>query len=58
MARKEITWSFVVNGKEVDHLTEEQVDHIAECFSKTASDYYTRHPDEFAALKRSRTQST
>lgn len=53
MPRKEITFSFVVDGKEVERLTDEHRKHLAHRISQTMSAYYTNHPEEYAILKSS-----
>lgn len=51
MARKEITIKLFVGDKEVETLTEEQREVIAQRLSKTMSTYYTAHPEQYAKLK-------
>ena len=49
--RKELTVTFFIGGKQVDELTEEQLQRMAQRLSKTMSTYYTAHPDEFQKIK-------
>ena len=57
MANKLTVRSFVIMDDETvpwEQLTDEQIEgiknHWSERLSRTASDYYTRHPKEYAAL--------
>ena len=50
--QKELTVTLYVGGKQVDTLTDEQLERMAERLSKTMSIYYTAHPDEFKRLKK------
>ena len=59
MARKkEITFAFFVGNTQVERLSEEYLEEMSRRLSERMSDYYTAHPEEFAALKQSRAQST
>lgn len=53
MARKEqtLTCTFFVGGKQVDKLTDEQCERMAQKVGETLSIYYTAHPDEYRQLK-------
>lgn len=59
MAKKEktLTCTFFVGGKQVDKLTPEQIDRMAERIGEAMSIYYTAHPQEYANIKISGTQS-
>ena len=48
---KELTVTFFVGGVQVDELTEEQVDRMAERLSKTMSTYYTAHSAEYTKIQ-------
>lgn len=48
---KPLTCTFYVGGKQVDTLTEEQRDIIAQRLSTAMSDYYTAHPEEYIKIK-------
>lgn len=48
---KELTVTLFVGGKQVDTLTPEQRERMAQRLSKTMSIYYTAHPDEFQKIK-------
>ena len=52
MARKEqkLTCTFHIGGKQVDSLTPEQLDRMAERLSEVMSRYYSVHPEEYAKL--------
>ena len=49
--KNQLTVTFFVGGKQVDSLTSEQRQRMAERLSKTMSIYYTAHPDEFQKIK-------
>lgn len=53
MARhdKPLTCTFYVGGKQVDRLTPEQLDRMAERMGEAVSRYYTAHSQEYAELK-------
>lgn len=53
MARKEkkLTCTFFVGGKQVDKLTPEQTERIAQRLSETMSLYYTANPEEYREIK-------
>lgn len=48
---KTLTCTFYVGGKQVDKLTPEQSERVAQRFGEAVSLYYTQHPDEFIKLK-------
>ena len=48
--QQKLTYSFYVAGVQVDRLTPEQLDRMAARLSKSMSEYYTRHPDEYLKL--------
>lgn len=58
MAKKEktLTCTFFVGGKQVDKLTPEQIDRMAEKIGEALSIYYSAHPTEYANIKISGTQ--
>ena len=59
MARKkEITFAFFVGNTPVERLSAAYLENMIRCLSERMSDYYTAHPDEFAALKQGRAPST
>lgn len=53
MARKEqkLTCTFFVGGKQVEKLTPEQCERMAQKVGETLSLYYTAHPQEYIQLK-------
>ena len=51
MKRRELTFTLHIGGKQVDTLTEEQREKMAQRLSEAMSIYYTAHPDEFKKLK-------
>lgn len=53
MARKEqkLTCTFFVGGKQVDKLTPEYLDKMAQRLGEAMSIYYTVHMDEYKKLK-------
>lgn len=48
--QQQLTYSFYVGGVKVDKLTPEQLDRMSERLSKSMSEYYTQHPDEYRRL--------
>lgn len=53
MARKEqtLTCTFYVGGKQVDKLSPEYLDKMAQRLGETMSIYYTQHLTEYKQLK-------
>lgn len=53
MARKEqkLTCTFYVGDKQVDKLTPEHIDKMAQRLGEVMSIYYTAHSDEYTQLK-------
>lgn len=49
--QKLLTCTFFVGGKQVETLTEEQRERMAQRLSEAMSIYYTAHPDEYLKLK-------
>lgn len=52
MKDTKLTVTLHIGGKQVDKLTPEQCERIAQKFSEVTSLYYTAHPDEYAKLKK------
>lgn len=48
--QKLLTYTFYVGGKQVDALTDEQLDRMAERLGRAMSLYYRKHPDEYRVL--------
>jgi hypothetical protein len=48
---KPLTCTFYVGGKQVDKLTDEQLDAIAKRLGEAMSIYYTAHPEEYRCVK-------
>ena len=48
---KPLTATFYIGGKQVDTLTEEQLDKMAQKLGDTMSLYYTAHPEELKKMK-------
>lgn len=48
---KPLTVTLYIGGKEVNTLTAEQSERMAQRLSEAMSLYYTAHPDEFSKLK-------
>ena len=46
-----LTVTFHIGGKQVEALTEEQLEKMSERLSETMSTYYTAHPDEYRKIK-------
>ena len=53
MARKDekLTCTFFVGGKQVDKLTPEQCERMAERVGEVLSLYYTAHPEEYQQMQ-------
>ena len=53
MARKEkkLTCTFYVGDKQVDKLSPEYLDKMAQRLGEVMSIYYTQHPNEYKQLK-------
>ena len=51
MAKKELTFTLHIGGEQVETLTEEQRERIAERLSVAMSTYYTAHPEEYRKLQ-------
>ena len=52
MSNKALTVTLHIGGKQVDRLTAEQCEGMAQRLSDAMSLYYTAHPREFANLER------
>ena len=50
--KKPLTVTFHIGGKQVDKLTEEQCERMAQRMAEALSLYYTAHPDEFIKIKK------
>ena len=50
--KKELTVTLHIGGEQVETLTEEQRDRLAERMSEAVSLYYTAHLDEYQKLKK------
>ena len=48
--KKQLTVTLHIGGKQVDELTTEQCERMAERLSKVMGVYYTAHPDEFQKI--------
>ena len=48
---KELTVTLHVGGKQIERLTEEQLEKMAQRLSDTMSTYYTAHPKEYQKIK-------
>jgi hypothetical protein len=51
MKDTKLTVTFHVGGKQVDKLTDEQLEKMAQRVGEAMSIYYTAHPDEYRQLK-------
>ena len=49
--QQQLTYSFYVGGVKVDRLTPEQLDRMSERLSKSMSEYYSNHIEEYRKLK-------
>lgn len=52
MKQKPLTVTLHIGGKQVDRLTDEQCERMANRLSETMSRYYTAHSDEYQKLKK------
>ena len=50
--KKQLTVTFFIGEKQIDKLTTEQCNRMAERLSKTMSIYYSSHLDEFKDIKK------
>ena len=51
MKQQPLTVTLHIGGKEVETLTEEQREAMAQRLSESMSLYYTAHPEEFRKIK-------
>lgn len=51
MKNTKLTFTLHIGGKQVDQLTDEQLEKMAQRLSETMSSYYTAHPKEYQQLK-------
>ena len=51
MKEKKLTVTLHIGGKQVDTLTPEQRDRMAQRLSEAMSLYYTAHPEEYQKIK-------
>jgi hypothetical protein len=52
MKDTKLTVTLHIGGKQVDKLTPEQSERMAQRLSQTMSLYYTAHPEEYSKLKK------
>lgn len=50
--KKPLTFTLHIGGKQVESLTDEQCEKMAQKFGEAVNLYYTAHPDEFLKLKK------
>ncbi len=48
---KPLTVTFHIGGKQVDKLTEEQLEKMSQRLGEVMSAYYSAHPQEYQKLK-------
>lgn len=51
MKNTKLTVTFHIGGKQVERLTPEQSERMAQRLTEVVSTYYTAHPEEYAKLK-------
>lgn len=51
MKEKKLTCTFFVGGKQVDKLTPEQTERMAQKVGEVLSIYFTAHPDEYKQIQ-------
>ena len=49
--KKPLTTTIYIGGKQVDKLTDEQIERMAQRMGEAMSKYYSLHPQEFAKIK-------
>ena len=49
--KKPLTGTIHIGGKQVDELTEEQLERMAQRLTEAMSIYYTAHLDEYKKIK-------
>ena len=52
MRDTKLTVTLHIGGNQVDKLTPEQTERMAQRLSEVMSRYYTNHPEEYAKLKK------
>lgn len=52
MKNTPLTVTFHIGGKQVEKLTEEQIERMARRVGEAMSSYYTAHPKEYQELKK------
>ena len=52
MKDKKLTCTFHIGNKQVDKLTEEQKERMAQRLSEAMSLYYTANPEEYTKIKK------
>ncbi len=52
MKDTKLTVTLHIGGKQVDRLTDEQCERMADRLSETMSRYYTAHADEYMKIKK------
>ena len=52
MKLTKLTVTLHIGNKQIEKLTDEQCERMAQRLSERMSSYYTAHPDEFAKLKK------
>ena len=52
MRDTKLTVTFHIGGKQVDKLTDEQLEKMSQRLGEAMSTYYTAHPEEFIKLKK------
>ena len=50
--KKPLTGTIYIGGKQVDELTEEQIERMAQRLTEAMSIYYTAHIDEYQKIKK------
>lgn len=49
--KKEFTVTLYIGGKQVNELTEDQLDALSQKLSEVMSRYYSNHPEEYLKIK-------
>ena len=53
---QKLTYTIYVGNQQVDKLTPEQIDKMAERIGEAMSTYYTAHPDEYRKIASKKNQ--
>lgn len=55
--QQKLTYTIYVGNQQVDHLTPEQLDRMAQRIGEAMSMYYSNHPDEYRKIASKKKQN-